>query len=130
MKTYRAIVDRLGFEQVCYGNCGISARSHRTGFIFLGVVHWAERKFNRRGLRKFLLLCARRDRLDSPHFLNSVDLWWAAMYLDERRANEWADQLGIRFPISYSRPERLAVSTVPGLSRRHAAVYAWARRAE
>lgn len=129
MKTYAALVDRLGIKGVCLGGCGLTDHAHK-GSIFLDVVHFGERRVSRRGLRKLLLLCARRDRLRDPEFLNAAGLWWAAMYLDERKANEWADRIGYRFPISYSLPERRSVALVPGLSRRSPAVYAWAHRAE
>lgn len=137
MKTYADTAERLGFVGICTGGCGITSRSHRTGFIDpFGVVHWAERRVHKRGLRRFLLLVARRDREQPVEqwitrgFLNSPNLWYAAMYLDERKANEWAAQLGVRFPIAYSLPERRSVALVPGLSRRSPAVYAWARRSE
>lgn len=126
--TYGEIVRRLDIDPVClHPGCGIE-RSHRRGFIFLGVVHWTERRIDKRGLRRFLLLVAKRDRLGSPDYLNDPGLYWAHFYLDERKANEWAAQLGVRFPVSYSAPERRTVSLVPGLSRRWPAVWAWARR--
>jgi hypothetical protein len=127
---YREVVDRLGFEGVCLGGCGITNRSHERGFIFLDVVHWQERRVMRPGLRKFLLLVAKRDRLAGTDYLNDEGLWWAHFYLDQRRADQWAKELGVRFPIAYSAPERRAVSLVPGLSRKHPAVWAWARRGD
>lgn len=131
MKTYRQIVDRLGFQKVCLGQCGVAEAAHRRGAIDgFDIVHWGDRRVNRRGLRRLFLLVARRDRLLSPDFLNDEGLYFIHFYLDERKANEWAAQIGVRFPISYSTPERRTVSLVPGLSRSQPAVYAWARRAE
>lgn len=127
--TYSDVIGQLDLGGICVNpRCGLSARAHRRGAIFLDVVHWHQGPVNRRGLRRFLLLVAKRDRLIDPGFLNSPDLWWAHMYLDERKANQWAAQLGVRFPIAYSAPERRSVSLVPGLSRRHKAVWQWARR--
>jgi hypothetical protein len=127
--TYRQIVEELGLWRVCLNDppCGLSATAHR-GTIFLGVIHFRDRRFSRRGLRKLLLLCAKRDRLASVNFLNDPGLWFAYFYLDERKANEWAAQIGVRFPVSFSAPERRAVSLVPGLSRTMPAIWAWARR--
>lgn len=127
MKGYRGIASQLGLTGICFGNCGLGANRHR-GSIFLGIVHWSDRRVTKRGLRRLLLLVAKRDRFASPGFLNDPGLWWAHMYLDQRRADRWAEQLGVRFPASYSAPERRAVSLVPGLSRRHPAVWMWARR--
>ena len=133
--TYSEVVNRLGLTGVCLGGCGIRERSHKRGFIDpFGGVHWQERRVSKRGLRNFLLLVAKRDRTrpvegwTTRGFLNDPGLYWAAMYLDEQRANEWAGKLGVRFPIALSLPERRTVSLVPGLSRLHPAVWAWARR--
>ncbi len=109
--------------------CGLSDTAHRGTVDPFNVIHFRDRRFSRRGLRKLLLLAARRDRLVDPGFLNDERLYWHIhRYLDERRANEWAARIGVRFPVAYSAPERRAVSLVPGLSRKHSAVYAWAHR--
>jgi hypothetical protein len=125
--TYAAIVEQLGLDKVCLGGCGLSDTAHR-GTIFLDVVHFGERRYSKRGLRRLLLLTARRDRLRDPGFLNDPALWWAHRFLDELRANEWAAKIGVRFPVSFSAPERRSVALVPGLSRKQPAVWAWARR--
>lgn len=127
--TYHEVASRLRLSGICLGWCGLSDHAHR-GSIFLDIVHWGERRVTKRGLRRFLLLVAKRDRLLDPGFLNEPGLWWAHFYLDERKANEWAAELGVRFPIRYSAPERRSVSLVPGLSRRQPAVWAWANRAD
>jgi hypothetical protein len=125
--TYHQIVDQLGFEGVCFGGCGLSDTAHR-GTTFLGVTHWRERRMSKRGLRKFLLLLARRRRMADPGYLNASSYWYIHRYLDERQANEWAAKIGVRFPVSFSAPERRSVALVPGLSRKQPAVWAWARR--
>jgi hypothetical protein len=134
--TYATVVSRLGLQQVCLG-CAITERSHRNGFIDgFGVVHWAERRVTKRGLRRLLLLVARRDRNRLNYdtewltrgFLNDRALYWAHFYFDEQRANEWAAKLGVRFPVEFSGPERRVVALVPGLSRSHPQIYQWARR--
>lgn len=128
--TYQQIIERLGLTQICLrADCGLTARARRRGTIDgFGVVHWQERPRNKRGLRHFLLLVAKRNRLASPNYLNTPDLFHFALYLDQRRADLWAEQLGVRFPIAYSLPERRTVALVPGLSRTHPAIWAWARR--
>ena len=135
--TYADIVARLSLAKVCLdGGCGLTDNAHRGTIDGFGIVHFAERRVSKRGLRRLFLLCAKRDRLRLNYdgqwitrgFLNDPALWWAAMYLDERKANEWAAQIGVRFPIAYSAPERRSVALVPGLSRRMPAVYAWAHR--
>lgn len=133
--TYADVVDRLGFEQVCLGGCGITVRSHRTGFTDpFGVTHWSERRMTRRGLRRFLLLIAERTRRADVHYLNAKTLSWFHRWDDERRASEWAARLGVRFPAEISRRERLlclaeAAQRNIALSATHPAIYAWARRA-
>ena len=128
--TYPEVVAKLSIESVCWGGCGLSDTIHR-GRTFLGVLHFSDRRMSRRGLRHFLLFVARRERLASPDFLNDDRRYFGLyLYLDEMKANAWAAQLGVRFPISYSLPERRVVALMPGLSRRHPAIYAWARRSE
>ena len=127
--NYPEIVAKLGFEKICLGGCGISEGVHRVGQIHLDVVHWQDRRVNKRGLRRFLLLVAKRDRQLDPGFLNDERaFWWLYLYLDARTVDGWASELGVRFPVAYSGPERRTLSLIPGLSRRHPAVWAWARR--
>lgn len=137
--TYREIVDRLGLPGVCFGGCGIPAWKHRQGRLFLGVIHWNDRQVKRRGLRRFLLLAARRQRETDPGTDDSAPtrgylgqprkFGWLYLYLDETQANAWAAMLGYRFPAAYSRVERArAMALLRGRSRSHPAVYAWARR--
>ena len=128
--TYLQVVEKLHLRQVCLGACGIQSRSHKRGFIYLDVVHWQERRVSKRGLRRFLLLCAQRDRRLDPGFLNDErQWWWLYLYTDQRRADQWAWQLGVRFPVTLSLPERRTVALVPNLARTYPAIYAWARRA-
>lgn len=132
MTTYAEIVRRLGIEQVCLGGCGLSDYQHR-GIIFLGVIHFRERRFTRRGLRRFLLLVAERSRLADPGFLNGPDQEWYALWWDEQRANFLAAQVGYRFPASWSVNERmrsryLASKTNVKLARDFPAVYSWQDR--
>lgn len=129
MKSYREVVARLDLPAVCLGDCGLSDHRHR-GSLFLGVVHFGERRISKRGLRRFLRLCAKRDRLDDPGFLNSPELSFAHGYFDEAKAVAWAARLGYRFPVGFSRAERLRVlaKAPKGFARTHAAIWAWARR--
>lgn len=128
---YADVVRDLGLEQVCPGGCGLDDYRHR-GTIFLGVIHWRERRFTRRGLRRLLLLVARRERESATSgFLNHPNLRWCALWWDEQRANGLASELGIRFPAAWSRQERLAcLASARGwpISRTHPAIYAWANR--
>lgn len=134
MSSYTEIVDRLGWpKRVCLGGCGVTSRSHRTGFIFLDVVHWAERRVTRRGLRRFLLLLARRNREADPTYLNAPHLTWYHLWADEQYANALAGIVGFRFPIEFSRTERakclwLAHKNKVPITRTHPAIYAWVSR--
>jgi hypothetical protein len=131
MRGYRDLAVDLELEPVCWGNCGLSTARHRRGVVDpFGVAHWANRRMSRRGLRNFLLLVARRDRLADPGFLNTPDLAWAQRYFDEAKAAKWAARLGVRFPIDFSRAERLGVlaKAPKGFARTHAAIWAWASR--
>ena len=124
----------LGIKQICFGGCGLSATRHRVGVIDpFNVIHFAERRMTKAGLRRFLLLAARRNRLNDPGYLNSPRYDHLYIYLDSRAADDLAGRLGVRFPIHLSRNDRLATLTaarkagVP-LSVAHPAIYQWAQR--
>ena len=129
--TYPEVIRRLGIERVCLGGCGLNAYRHRGVIDPFDVIHWSDRRFTRRGLRRLLLLVARRSREDSPAFLNTPGMRFYALWWDEQRANSMAAQLGVRFPAAWSSQERLACLASAGrrpLSRTHPAIYAWANR--
>ena len=140
--TYAEIAERLGIEQVCLrADCGLSANAVRGCVDGFGTVHWRERRVTRRGLRRFLLLAARREReadrivndaAPVRGYLNARRYRWLHKYLDARQADRWAAELGIRFPVEFSRQERsecryLAWKFGANLSKRPA-VYSWAYR--
>lgn len=125
--TYAEIAERLGVQRVCFGGCGLGDYAHR-GRLFLGVIHWRERRMTRRGLRRFLLLVARRMREADPDFLNTRGMAWAHAYFDEQFANQLAAQLRIRFPAVFSAVERERChrGAPVGYWRTHQAIWAWA----
>lgn len=131
--TYPEIVAELDLTHICLGGCGITIRSHRTGFIYLNVVHWQDRRVTRRGLFRFLLLVARRNREDDPGYLNDPKYDWLYVWIDHRAADDMGHRLGVRFPVEFSRYARSLVfwkakwAGVP-LSK-HPAAYSWAKRA-
>lgn len=136
---YADVVARLGLQQVCFGDCGLTDRAHR-GAIFLGVIHWRERRLTRRGLRRFLLLVAKRDRLQTAWesqdifapprgFLNDPKLAFYHLWHDEMEANRMASSLGVRFPVEFSLRERSKAQLgLVGRVRQYPAIYAWASR--
>lgn len=134
MRSYEDVCLILGVRAACLGaDCGLSANRHKAGTIFLGVVHWRERRVTRAGLRRFLLLIVRRERESNPEFLNSPNLAWYAIYWDSTEAGRLAAQLGVRLPAVLSRNDRLRCLTAARkagirLSSAAPAVYAWARR--
>lgn len=134
MTTYAEVVRRLGIEQVCLdGKCGLSDYQHRGIIDPFGTIHWRERRFTRRGLRRFLLLVARRAHENDPGFLNTPETEFYRLYWREQRANFLAAQIGYRFPASWSREERmrsrwLASKADVHLARDFPAVYAWQDR--
>lgn len=140
--TYADIVSRLGFEGVCLrADCGLTDNAVRGCLDPFGVVHWRERRVTRRGLRRFLLLVAKRERLADRivndaapvrGYLNARRHAWLHTYLDARQADRWAAELGVRFPVEFSRQERseclyLAWRSGANLSKRPA-IYSWAYR--
>lgn len=130
--TYREIADRLGIERVCVERCGLSEHALRGVVDGFDILHWRERRVTRRGLRRFLLLAARRKRLADESYLNDDRKFgYAYLYWDARQADLWAAELGIRFPVAFSRSERLRclLAAPRGLARRNPAMWAWARKA-
>lgn len=134
MSSYEQVVAKLGWpKRVCLGGCGVTTRSHRTGFIFLDVVHFEERRVTRKGLRRFFLLLARRNREADPTYLNDPQLGWYHLWADEQYANALAQVIGVRFPVEFSRTERwrclwLAHKVKVPITRTHPALYSWAIR--
>jgi hypothetical protein len=115
----------------CTGGCGLSKTRHREGCIFMGVIHFAERRFSRRTAKNYLMLVARLWREGDPDFLNDDDLYdWLYIYLDSTEAARLAVTLGFRIPGHLFNPERrlcalLAQRRGVKLSRRRK-VYQWA----
>jgi hypothetical protein len=130
--TYPEVIEHLGIEKVCFGGCGLNTYRHRGSIVF-GVIHWADRRVSRRGLRRLLLLVAKRERLEDPEFLNDRYLGYYHLWHDEQRANELAAQLGMRFPAEFSRVERLRCLALMGRRKLRPQGYAtildWARGA-
>jgi hypothetical protein len=133
--TYADVVRKLGWpKRVCLGGCSITVRSHRAGFIDpFNVLHWQERRVTRRGLRKFFLLLARRNREADPTYLNERRFAWLYLYLDEQYANALGQVLGVRFPIEFSRTERwkclrLAHKANARITKTNPRAYSWASR--
>lgn len=114
----------------CGGGCGLSATKHREGCAFLGVIHFAERRFTLRGARNFLLLVARMDREADPGFLN-VELYdWFYVYLDSVEAARMAKVAGFRLRGSLFRDRRqlcLDLATKRGVKlSKYRKVWSWA----
>jgi hypothetical protein len=103
--SYRKMSLILGVP-FCAGGCGIDERRHRAGTLFMGVIHWSERRFSRRGARNFLLLAARREREADPEFLNAPHLRFYHVWWDAQRAAELAATLHFRFPAEASLRDR------------------------
>lgn len=83
----------------CPGGCGLSESRHRTGTIFLGVVHYSRRRFTKRGAKNLLMLVARRAREMDPEYLNIPLYDWWYVYADSVAASKLAfNLLGIRLP--------------------------------
>ena len=128
--TITEMARRLDTE-VCVGGCGLSAGRHRAGCIFLGVIHFAERRFTRRAARNFLLLVARRDREADADYLNHEVYDWFYVWLDSVTAARLALRLGFRLPARLFDPERelcqaLAARRGVKLSR-YKRVWQWSR---
>jgi hypothetical protein len=126
------VIEQLGIERVCLGGCGLNDYRHR-GSIFLNVIHWRERRVTRRGLLRFLLLVARRNREKDPGYLNDRKFRFLYTWIDHRAADDMAGLLGIRFPVAFSRRERAgvlwdAMRQNIHLASTHPAIYAWAWR--
>ena len=84
----------------CGGGCGLSATKHREGRAFLGVIHYAERRFTKRSARNFLLLVALMDRESDQGYLNHEVYDWWYCYHDSVTAAKMALRCGFRLPAS------------------------------
>jgi hypothetical protein len=116
----------------CDGGCGLAyANIHAQGLVFLGVLHWTERRFTRRGAKNFLTTIARHKRLNDPEYLNIPHFDWLYLHDDAVTAQGWANHLfGFRIPAHLfdrdrDRCVRLAHRRKVKLSN-YPAVYSWA----
>lgn len=91
----------------CTGGCGLSVTRHREGAVFMGIVHFADRRFTRRAAKNYLMLVARRDREADAGYLNNIELYdWFYTYLDAVNATRMAKTLGFRLPAAIFNRER------------------------
>ena len=116
---------------ICTGGCGLSASRHRTGTIFLGVIHFAERRFTKRGAKNLLILASRRAREMDPGYLNIPLYDWFYLWSDCTVAAAYASDLGFRLPAHLFDHERalcraLAARRNVRLSK-YRRVYEWSR---
>lgn len=126
------MADRLGVV-ICVGGCGLSASRHRAGVIDpFGIIHFAERRFTKRGAKNLLMLVARRAREMDPGYLNIALYDWWYVYSDSVVAFRLArGDLGIRLPAHLFDRERarcrdLAARRNVRLSK-YRRVYEWSR---
>jgi hypothetical protein len=130
MRTTRDLSAHLPVA-TCEGYCGLSESRHRKGVVFLGVVHYADRRLTVQTARNLLLLAARAEREADPQFLNIdlFDFWYR--YSDSIRAYNLGLSAGIQLPrrvFDRERAEcrRLAARRGVALSSRRN-LYQWAR---
>ena len=97
MRTTGELASRLGLR-VCGGGCGISAARHRRGIIFLGVIHYADRRLTVQTARNLLLLAARNDREADAGYLNIPLYDWWYLHHDATVAWRMARSVVIRLP--------------------------------
>lgn len=116
---------------VCEGGCGIAESRHRRGFVFMGIVHYADRRLTVQTARALLILAARAEREQDPGWLNDPVFDWFHVYADSVRAFRMGEAAGIRLPrrvFAKQRAEcrRLAARRGVALSSRKR-VYEWAK---
>jgi hypothetical protein len=115
----------------CGGGCGLSETRHREGCIFLGVVHFRERRFTKRAARNFLMLAARMQRESDEGYLNIPLFDWWYCYSDSIAAGRMAMECGFRLPAAVFDEQRemcrlLAAKRGVRLSK-YRKVWAWSR---
>jgi len=113
----------------CPGGCGIPDQVHDQGLYFLGVLHWRDRRFTRRGAKHFLMLIAKARRLSDPEFLNIEGFDWMYIHNDAVMAQAMAGTFGFRIParlfdIDRMRCARLAMKRWVKLTN-YPAIYQW-----
>ena len=116
---------------VCEGGCGLSAARHRRGTVFMGVVHYADRRLTYQTAARLLLLAARAERESDPRYLNIELFDWYYQYADAVRAFRLGEAAGLRLPrraFTRQRAEcrRMAARRGVRLSARRR-VWQWAR---
>lgn len=117
--------DLIAQPGICWGGCGLSERRHERGVLFLGIVHFADRRFTRRGARNLLMLLARREREADPGFLNDPIFDFLYPALDALRAQELALEAGFRLPARLFDRERAKARSLA--ARRSAAISRYPR---
>ena len=116
---------------VCWGTwnghaCPVSARRHERGMLDgMGLVHFADRQFTRRGAKRLLILVARRTREKDPGFLNNEMYDWYYVYKDAVEAQKLALEHGFRLPAHIFEKERGLAKTLA--SRRHVSLRRYPR---
>jgi hypothetical protein len=128
--TYREMAAALKVP-FCDGGCGLVDSAHQRGVFFIGVLHWRERRFTRRGAKNFLSLIAYDRRLHDPEFLNIPEFDWLYLYNDAVVTQGLAMSFGFRIPARLFAEERekcrrLAFKRGVKLST-YPSVYEWAR---
>lgn len=117
---------------VCVGGCGLSISRHRAGVIDpFGIIHFAERRFTKRGAKNLLILVARITREQDPGYLNIPLYDWFYLWSDCTTAAAYAGDLGFRLPAHLFNRERalcrdLAARRNVRLSK-YRRVYEWSR---
>lgn len=122
---------RLGVP-TCTGGCGLSATRHREGCLFLGVIHFAERRFSRRAARTYLMLVARMDRESDGGYLNDPRFDWWYCHHDAVAAQRLAHRLGFSIPsraFDAQRRECRLLASARGIRlAKYRRVYEWLNR--
>lgn len=127
----KRLSDVISLGQWCRGGCGLSPWRHRRGEVFVGVLHFADRRMTKAGAKNLLMLAARRERTNDDFWLNTPEWAWFYEYRDAVRAQDLAGQFGFRLPSHLFDRERarcraLAAEQGIRLSRREK-VRAWLR---
>lgn len=127
----KRLSDVIALDRWCQGGCGLSTWRHRRGGTFLGVIHYADRRFTKPSAKRLLLLAAMRERHGDEGYLNTPEWTWLYLYTDSVRAQEMAASFGFRLPSSLFDRRRQTVRDLAAMRgirlSKHEKVRSWLR---
>lgn len=99
--TYTDLAARYEVE-LCDDACAMTTRDHLNGWFIIRIVHWKERRVQRRSLYRFLKLVGAARGVTNGSYSVARNLYLLNLFA----YNTALHDLGIRFPARFSSEDR------------------------